>query len=329
MTKQKMVNGMSLFEILSKRCCVLDTKARDWRRPIIVTKILPFCIFLSLYVCSSLAATVAKNPREVWLPFKRGYWANCARGTKTGHGWIFNLAEGPPVVAAADGRVLQINHPQNILVDHGEGCYGTYAINGRWEAKVIPGQLIAAGTELADIETRGNRKGRGVPLLNFSMRGPTHKQTHDLRFRLAGSKKGVEINKKTKYLSGTRKGHASKGNFKESTLQGNEFKKQGVHISSSNPMYWLPSGKETIYEGKTLQDADMVVFQLWTKNEAGKMKLVCEAKSTPDADGRFKLSVIIPDTVYGPCVYRLGARKGKGGIPGGFRLPAAVGPSGM
>ncbi|NCC51252.1 MAG: hypothetical protein EOM20_08560 [Spartobacteria bacterium] len=274
-------------------------------------------------VCRAQAESTENDPREVWLPFKRGYWANCSRGAAKGHGWIFNLVEGPPVVAAEDGRVILIDHPNRIIVDHGGGLLGFYEINGRWEAEVIPGELISAGTELADIDTRGNRKGRGDPMLNFSVRGPTLQKTHDVRFRLAGSKKAVDINKKTKYLSGTRKSHASQGNFRDSTLRGNEFREQGVLITSANHMYWLPGGKETMYEGKALKEADAVVFQLWTSDEAGKKKLAYEEKAAPDDGNHFVLSVTIPAHISGNCWYRLGARN-KGGIKGGTQIPARV-----
>ena len=273
-------------------------------------------------------ASAQEEPRIVGFPFKRGYWALCSRGAKKGHGWVFNLSEGPPVVAAAPGRVFQVDEPMGILVDHGEGRYGAYMINGRWEPEVKHGELIAAGTVLADIDKRGGREGHGAPFLNFTMRGPNHEKTHDLRFRLAGSKKGVEINRKTKYLSGTRKGVASGGSFRDSVLKGDEFRKNRIAVTSGNRTFWLNTGGNTVYEGKVLEkDAERVVFQVWQKGEDGKQEVVYDTRATPNPDGTFVLTAQVPSTVNGPCMYRLAIKSPKRGVIGPVKLRAGAMPS--
>jgi len=287
---------------------------------------------LSVLLCGPFwglpeAVAAEDGPRVVGLPFKRGYWAFSARGPKKGHGWIFNLSEGPPVVAAAPGRVFQVNEPMGIFVDHGDGRYGAYMINGRWKPEVEPGALIAAGTELADIDTRGNRKGRGAPLFNFSMRGPADNQTHDLLFRLAGSKKGVEIGRRTKYLSGTRQGIASGGNFRDSVLEGDEFRKNGITLSSRNPLFWLESGAEAIYEGKVLhKDVEFVVFHIWHQGEAGKKEVAYTTRAKPNPDGTFQLKAMIPNSLGGTCWYRLAVKRSQGPVAGPVSLRAGAAP---
>jgi hypothetical protein len=214
-----------------------------------------------------------------------------------------------------------------ILVDHGDGQYGAYMINGRWESEVKPGTLIAEGTVLADIDTRGDRKGRGAPVLNFSMRGPTHEKTHDLRFRLAGNDDGVEISKQTKYLSGTRKGAASEGSFKDSVLKGDEFRKNGISLKPGNLMFRLKTGVDMIYEGKVLDNSsESVVFQVWQPGEDGKQKVVYEERVAPNADKTFALTAQVPPGVNGSCLYRLAVKSPKGGVTGPVILRAGAAP---
>jgi hypothetical protein len=287
--------------------------------------VLAITLLAAICPASPLFAADDNDVRIVGLPFKRGYWGLCSRSTRKGHGWVFNLREGPPVVAAAAGRVFQINEPLGILVDHGEGHYGAYMINGRWESEVLPGELIGAGTELADIDTRGNRKGRGAPMLNFSMRGPRHEQTHDLLFRLSGSKRGIEINKKTKYLSGTRKGVASGGSFKDSLLKGNEFRSNGVVLTSENLAFWLKTGVDVAYKGKVLEkNTKAVVLQVWQKKEEVGQELVYSTEVPPNPDGTFTLVSQIPASIHGSCSYRLAAKRGTGALKGSVKLQAGA-----
>ncbi len=127
----------------------------------------------------------AGAPMTLWLPYASGSSAQCAQGAMSGgthrglHAWDFMLAEGESVVAAAPGRVIRVTDERrttgsndfdlanHIFVDVGDGRFMTYTHHGAGTARVAPGDIVAAGTRLADV----GRTGTIQPHIHFDVVG--------------------------------------------------------------------------------------------------------------------------------------------------------------
>ena len=148
----------------------------------------------------------AAKPLTLWLPYGNGSSAECAQGAMSNgthrglYAWDFMLAEGEPVVAAAPGRVIRVTDDRratgsnnfdlanHIFVDIGDGRFVTYTHHKAGTARVEPGDVVAAGTHLADV----GRTGTIQPHIHFDVRGPSWHQSHPARFPrgYSGSRRG-------------------------------------------------------------------------------------------------------------------------------------------
>ena len=109
----------------------------------------------------------APKPLTLWLPYGNGSSAECAQGAMSNgthrglYAWDFMVAEGEPVVAAAPGRVIRVTDDRratgsnnfdlanHIFVDVGDGRFVTYTHHKAGTARVEPGDIVAAGTQVA------------------------------------------------------------------------------------------------------------------------------------------------------------------------------------
>jgi hypothetical protein len=269
-----------------------------------------------------------------WLPFGNGLRATCIQGansTGTHRGvfaWDFMLDEGRPVVAAQAGRVIQViddrvktgfnsfEESNRIVIDHGGGVLTSYLHHRTASARVAPGQLVAAGTHLADV----GKVGTYVPHICFSVRGPSYEETHDVRFQ-DGGRQPVEIREGRRYTSTTPRPEAPLRRFTDSILHGEEFRAAGVWLRGGRlRAYVLAADSPLAIEGEVTRDARTVGFYLWRDGQRSEYV----ATAVPDSRGRFRLAIRIPAASRGARWYRIAVQEPTGRILDGATLPALV-----
>jgi len=273
------------------------------------------------------------SPKTVWLPIANDSRAVCVQGpNSTGShkglfAWDFVLDEGEQVVAVADGRVLWVidgndktgfnsfDDSNHIFVDHGGGIFATYTHHKTGTARVRPGQLIAAGTHLADV----GKVGTITPHIHFDLRGPSWHQSHDTRFRTAADQP-IEIRAGQACLSATPNPIEVPKKSPDSILKGDEFSANGIRVAPRARAFWLQNEKPWVISGRVLEQAQEVQFQLWQVGKPGEYF----AQATPNRDGSFRLPVRIPKSSQGPRWYRLTIRNAHGRQLNTASLPAMV-----
>lgn len=263
--------------------------------------------------------------KSVWLPYASGLKASCGQGPQSSgthqgiFAWDFLLAEGMPIVAAGSGRVFWViddqaktgansfNDSNHIFIDQGGGLFATYTHHRTGTAVVSPGQLVFAGTYLADV----GKTGTITPHIHFDLRGPSWHQTHDVRFRTAEGS-SVEVKQGATVLSATSAPDPGipEPDFEDSRMNGHEFLENGVTLKSGGRAFWLQSEKETVFEGRVLQPARTVGFYLWRNGQ----KTEYARAAVPDVEGNFRLAVSIPSGSKGPRWYRITIEE----VPGHF-----------
>lgn len=271
-------------------------------------------------------------PQEMWLPYGDGETALCgqgpfSQGTHRGvHAWDFVLDEGKPLVAAAAGRIVRVidhrsrtdvndfNESNHIFIDHGDGVYSTYGHHKTGTAHVQPGDLVAAGTKLAEV----GRVGTFTPHIHFDVRRSSWHLSQDVRFRQAGPGASPVVQGRA-YLSATRPGPYP-GNFQDSRLGGDEFAANGVRLDGGQRSFWMPAEPSVSYKGQISPLCTEVVFYLWQDGQTSEYV----ARARPDATGRFTLEVRLPRSSRGPRWYRITARDSANRIPDVATLPVCV-----
>ena len=256
----------------------------------------------------------AGEPLTLWLPYGSGSSAECAQGAMSSgthqglHAWDFMLMEGEPVVAAAPGRVIRVTDDRrgtgsnnfdlanHIFVDVGDGRFVTYTHHKAGTARVEPGDIVAAGTRLADV----GRTGTTLPHIHFDARGPSWHQSRPARFR-AGIQGAVEVVAGQTYRSVTPAARRPERRFEDSVLQGDEFSENGVELEPGRPMFRIPLDEEVVFRGKVLEEATRVWFYVW--QDGGTSDYT--ASAVPEEDGNFSLSVKIPAHARASTWYRI------------------------
>jgi murein DD-endopeptidase MepM/ murein hydrolase activator NlpD len=290
------------------------------------------------FIASSLlagclaAAVSAATPDRFWLPYAADHRAICMQGPRSNfthkdiYAWDFGLAEGSPVVAAAPGRVIRViddlaksgfnsfAESNQIFIDHGDGSYSTYLHHKTGTASVRPGQVVAAGTRLAQVGNVGTFK----PHIHFDLRGPSWHQTHDVVFSTAMGRETIVP--KEIYTSATPAAGPPPADFRDSLLDGDEFTVNGVRLVPGKPAFRMAAGQAVVYDGSVLAPAREVMFYLW---EEGKPSEYWSG-AVPDAQGRFRLAVNVPGASKGPRWYRITIREPGGKLRDTATLPVLV-----
>ncbi|HYC38543.1 MAG TPA: M23 family metallopeptidase [Usitatibacter sp.] len=275
---------------------------------------------------------------QVWLPFAAGERAHLAQGPMGAHthgnehAWDFVLPEGRPVVAAAEGRVIRViddrartgsnnfDDTNQVFVDHGGGLFGTYLHHRTGSARVAPGQVIAAGTQLAEVGAVGTTG----PHIHFDVRGPSWRQTHDLRFRTRAQASG-ELKQGSAHVSSTPAPGAPPKAFRDSTLDRDAFAANGVRFFSKRghviPLAFLVDAERTVtYRGKVGRDIRGVHFFLWRDSQPSEYS----ATAWLYDGGRFELQVRVPAGSRGPRWYRITTEGPDGRLANAATLPVLI-----
>lgn len=270
------------------------------------------------------------QPLTLWLPYGSGSSAECAQGAMSSgthrglYAWDFMLAEGEPIVAAAPGRVIRVTDDRratgsnnfdlanHIFVDVGDGHFVTYTHHGAGTARVEPGDIVAAGTRLADV----GRTGTIQPHIHFDVRGPSWHQSHRARFR-ASTRGAVEVLVGQTYRSVTPTARRAGRRFDDSVLKGDEFSENGVELEPGRPMFRIPLDEEVVFRGRVLEEATRVWFYVWRDGRTSDYT----ASTTPEEDGSFSLSVKIPEQARGATWYRITIEPKDGSAPSIATLP--------
>ena len=279
-------------------------------------------------------AEQAGKPLTLWLPYGGGSSAGCAQGAMSNgthrglHAWDFILAEGEPVVAAAPGRVIRVTDDRratgsnnfdlanHIFVDVGDGRFVTYTHHKAGTARVEPGDIVAAGTRLADV----GRTGTIQPHIHFDVRGPSWHQSRPARFR-TGTQEAVEVVAGQTYRSVTPTPRRPERRFDDSVLKGDEFSENGVELEPGRPMFRIPLDEEVVFRGKVLEEATRVWFYVWRDGRTSDYT----ASTAPEEDGSFSLSVKIPEHARASTWYRITIEPKDGSAPSTATLPMMVG----
>ena len=233
------------------------------------------------------------------------------------------------MVAVADGRVIRVmdertttgvndfNLANQIFVDHGGGIFATYLHQRAGSAKVHEGQLITAGTHLADV----GKTGTVGPHLHFDVRGPSWHETHDMRFRTAADKP-VEVRQGWAYASATPSSAGHPKGFSDSPLEGNEFAANGVTLSRKDRHLAFRQRAETaiLFRGKVPDHASQVYFFLWRDAEPSEYT----ASAGVYTNNGFELEVRIPATSRGSRWYRITVQDPRGRLVDVATLPLLV-----
>ncbi len=243
------------------------------------------------------------------------------------HAWDFMSAEGEPVVAAAPGRVIRVTDNRrttgsndfdlanHIFVDVGDGRFVTYTHHKAGTARVKPGDIVAAGTRLADV----GRTGTIQPHIHFDVRGPSWHQSRPARFRTA-TQEAVEVVAGRTYRSVTPTAHRPDRRFDDSVLKGDEFSENGVELEPGRPMFRIPLDEEVVFRGKVLEEATRVWFYVW--RDGGTSDYT--ASTAPEEDGSFSLSVKIPAHARASTWYRITIEPKDGSAPSIATLPVML-----
>ena len=272
------------------------------------------------------------QPLTLWLPYESGSSARCGQGAMSSgthrdlHAWDFVLAEGEPVVAAAPGRVIRVTDSRrttgsndfdlanHIFVDIGDGRFVTYTHHKAGTARVRPGDVVAAGTRLADV----GRTGTIQPHIHFDVRGPTWYESHPARFRVS-SEGVVQVVAGRTYRSVTPM--ARRARFDDSVLEGDEFRANGVELEPGRPMFRIPLDEEVVFRGRVLEEATRVWFQVWRD---GSRTSDYQVSTVPEEDGSFSLSVKIPAAARAATWYHIMITPKDGSAPSTATLPLMV-----
>jgi hypothetical protein len=276
----------------------------------------------------------AGKPLTLWLPYASGLSAACGQGALSSgthrglHAWDFILAEGEPIVAAAPGRVIHVTNNRrttgsndfdlanHIFVDVGDGRFVTYTHHKAGTARVKPGDVVVAGTRLADV----GRTGTILPHIHFDVRGPSWYQSHPARFRV-GTQEAVEVVVGRAYRSVTPTTYRANRRFDDSVLKGDEFSENGVELEPGPPMFRIPLDEEVVFRGRVLEEATLVWFQVWRDGRKSDYAV----STVPEEDGSFSLSVKIPARARAATWYRIMITPKRGSTPSPAILPVMVG----
>ncbi len=274
------------------------------------------------------------QPLTIWLPYANGSSAQCGQGAMSSgthrdlHAWDFVLAEGEAVVAAAPGRVIRVTDDRrttgsnnfdlanHIFVDVGDGRFMTYTHHKAGTARVRPGDVVAAGTRLADV----GRTGTIQPHIHFDVRGPTWFESHPARFRVS-SEGAVQVVAGRTYRSVTPAARGAQRRFDDSVLKGDEFRANGVELEPGLPMFRIPLDEEVVFRGRVLEEATQVWIQVWRD---GSRTSDYSASTVPEADGSFALPVRIPASARAATWYRIMIAPKDGSAPSATTLPLMV-----
>jgi murein DD-endopeptidase MepM/ murein hydrolase activator NlpD len=208
------------------------------------------------------------------------------------------------------------NSSNMIFIDHGDGVFSSYLHHHTKSARVKLGDVVSVGTILAS----SGKIGTAVPHLHFDLRGRDWETTHDVRFICADQKISKVIHD-GHYQSMTPEPEAVEaGSFQDSPLIGTEFLANGVRLDSRATAYLLPYGTEIVFNGSVLDDVRRVHFHLFKPGEYTKDF----PTAAVDPQGRFSLSIKLPESSCGSWWYRVTAESKSGDVAVTRTLPAYV-----
>lgn len=245
---------------------------------------------------------------KIKLPFQAGktyevYQGN--NGTFTHnkfnqYAWDFGLAEGTPVCAAAEGRVVRVKQDSNsggvtsdqyalantVVIDHGNGLFTQYLHLKRASVLVNEGQLVEAGQVVA---LSGNTGFSSVPHLHFQVQDATG-QSVPARFEDVD---GDGVPKQGERYTSANDGSGTTKYVAESKLPENAFERNSIALSDCDvPAHLLRTDATYKINGKVFTPAKKVAVFLMS-SRGGKALLSVFAPV--NADGSFSAELKLND----------------------------------
>lgn len=272
---------------------------------------------------AEIAGRGLRGVRTVWYPFPAGVVALCSQGPlgtgthASGYSWDFSLDEGTPLLAPADARVLWVadhhrvdgirprdNSPEaireyqrlsmansnHLALDHGDGTYSWFWHHRGGSARVRPGDVVAAGAQIAEV----GKSGTYAAHICFTLFSPDKPAGCDVRFR-GRRGAGEEAATGDRCLSATPPPRRNAAAFRDSTVRGDEYSANGVLLEPGPSLFRLPVGEPIVYAGRVTESATRVGFYIW---QEGKTSEHIQTVA-PDAEGFFRLEARAPETSRG------------------------------
>jgi murein DD-endopeptidase MepM/ murein hydrolase activator NlpD len=291
----------------------------------------------------------AGGVRTVWYPFPAGVVALCSQGPlgtgthANGYSWDFSLEEGVPLLAPADARVLWVadhhrvegirprdNSPEavreyqrlsmansnHLALDHGDGTYSWFWHHRGGSARVRPGEVVAAGSQIAEV----GKSGTYAAHICFTLFSPAKPAGVDVRFR--GRQGGGEaVVTGDRCISATPIARREPAQFRDSSIQGSEFAANGLLLDPGPSLFRLPVGDAVTFSGRVTEPASLVGFYLWQSGQTSEhIQTVA-----PDGQGHFRLEARPPETSRGLRYYALAITQPNGQVKYPASTRAVVG----
>ena len=282
-------------------------------------------------VTANFALPDGEGPPRFHLPWAAGVTrtvgqANDGPFTHQGRfAWDVALPVGTPVTAVASGRVIRAEdqHPDNpggfpddpqtpsnaVWIDHGGGLQAVYAHLTPGGAKVVAGQLVAAGQ---CIGLSGNSGYSSGPHLHYEVLDAALRSAPSAFVEVTNN--GGVAEEGDVLTSQNELDVASAVGFAESVLPINAFESNGVElIEPTPPAFFYATGVEYTIAGTVLTDDDFVCVSL-VDPDSGQTVYCRESLVQVAGDGSFEIGFRFPETLVGH--FALGVISGKGGVSG-------------
>ncbi|MFO0817187.1 MAG: M23 family metallopeptidase [Pirellulales bacterium] len=291
----------------------------------------------------------AGGVRTVWYPFPAGVVALCSQGPlgtgthANGYSWDFSLEEGVPLLAPADARVLWVadhhrvegirprdSSPEavreyqrlsmansnHLALDHGDGTYSWFWHHRGGSARVRPGEMVAAGSQIAEV----GKSGTYAAHICFTLFSPAQPAGVDVRFR-GRRGAGEAVATGDRCVSATPVTRRELAQFRDSSLQGSEFSANGLLLEPGPSLFRLPVGDAVMYSGRVTEPASLVGFYLWQTGQTSEhIQTVA-----PDGEGRFRIEARPPETSRGLRYYAVAITQPNGQVKYPASTRAVVG----